>query len=98
MFSKGGMKLFVKLSQSLSSIAVNIIMLDDSYGKIGEGSVSVITFDFHRVDEIIEIEINEKRRRDEILRRRVKPRVDDVLPLDPIPPIPFPDLIQDIAT
>lgn len=44
MFGKRGMKLFGKLSQSLSSIAVNTIMLDDSYGKIGEGSVPVMIF------------------------------------------------------
>ena len=95
MFGKGGMKLFASCynrCHRLQSIpSCSTIRMERS-------AVSVITFDFHRVDEIIDIEINEKRRRDEILRRRVKPRVDDVLPLDPIPPIPLPDLIQDIAT
>lgn len=64
MFGKGGMKLFVKLSQPSLSIAVNNITPDDSHGKIGEGQVRITTLDFEngtRTDEIIDVEANEKR-------------------------------------
>lgn len=84
------MKLFVKLSQAQSSIEVNNITLNDSYDKIGEGSVHITTLDFEnrtRIDEIIDVEGNEKRRRDEVLRRRASSHLQDTMPRTYISPM-----------
>lgn len=43
-------------------------------------------------DEIIDAEVNEKRRRDDILRGRVRPRLEDTLPRTSAPPVPSPNV------
>ena len=69
-FGKKEMKKFVKLSQSSSaSVAINTITLDDSHYILEEESTPITTFDFKNdthTNEIINIEVNEKRGRDEI--------------------------------
>jgi hypothetical protein len=59
----------------------------------------ITTLDFEkgtRTDEIIDVEVNEKRRRDEILRRRVKPRVEDTFPRNSRPSAHLPDSAPEI--
>ena len=96
MFGKGGMKRLITLTTAaavISPIAAggNNITLE-SYGNLGpQSSVMITTLDFEngtRTDEIIDVEVNEKRRRDDILRRRVRPRLDDSHPYVPPPPEP----------
>jgi hypothetical protein len=102
MIGKGGMKRFVALTTSVAtpvttSIAAgnNNITLE-SYGNLGpQSSVMITTLDFEtgtRTEEIIDVEVNEKRRRDEILRRRVRPRTEDTEPRTPAAPVPPPDV------
>lgn len=81
MFGKGGMKKIFELTTPTATANNNNITLDTTYGNLGEGSVRITTLDFDngtRTDEIIDADVNERRRREnEILRRRVRPRVDD---------------------
>src|ERR1700689_902679 len=69
----------VSVAPSVAVSTNNITV--ESYGNLGsESSVMVTTLDFEkgtRMDEIIDANVDEKRRRDEILRRRVRPRLDD---------------------
>lgn len=58
------------------------------------------TLDFEndtRIDEIIDVEANEKRRREQVLRRRVKPRLKNTLHRASIPPVLLPTIVQDTA-
>ena len=96
MFGKGGMKRLITLTTAAAAISPiaaggNNITLE-SYGNLGpQSSVMITTLDFEngtRTDEIIDVEVNEKRRRDDILRRRVRPRLDDSHPYVPPPPEP----------
>jgi hypothetical protein len=101
MWGKGGMKKLLSFAAPTVPITVgnNNITLE-SYGDLGsQSSVMITTLDFEngtRTDEIIDAEVNEKRRRDEILRRRVRPRLEEdvlphapALPRVPIPPVPL---------
>src|SRR4030095_5536704 len=61
----------------------NNITLDNLVHLGNKNSVHVTYIDFDndtQRDEIIDAEVYEKRRREDILRRRVRPRVDDVRP------------------
>src|SRR5947207_1697564 len=86
MYGKGGMKRLVVAPMPISVGNNNITL--ENYGNLGpESSIHVTTLDFEngiRTDEIIDAEVDEKRRRDEILRRRVKPRLQG--PEGPLPP------------
>jgi hypothetical protein len=100
MWGKGGMKKFIAMVAPTAATVTPVIpppvsvgnhnIMLESYGNLGpQSSVRVTTLDFEngtRTDEIIDADVNEKRRRDEILRRRVKPRVEDTFPRVPIPP------------
>jgi len=88
MWGKGGMKKLLTLATPALPVpmsapivaGINNITLE-SYGELGsQSSVMITTLDFEngtRTDEIIDAEVNEKRRRDEILRRRTRPRLED---------------------
>jgi hypothetical protein len=103
MWNKGGMKIFLAMAASTMtatpaisppvSVSNNNVTLE-SYGNLGpQSSVHVTTLDFENgcaTDEIFDADVNEKRRRDEILRRRVRPRTEDTFPRAPIPPVPSP--------
>src|SRR4030095_6102840 len=85
MFGKGGMK---KLLENPPAVVVqnNNITLDNLAHLGNKNSVHVTYIDFDtdtQRDEIIDVEVYEKRRREDILRRRVRPRVDDVRPAPP---------------
>ena len=62
---KKDMKKFVKLSQSSSaSVAINTITLNNSHDILEEESTRITIFDFKddtHTNEIINIEVNEKR-------------------------------------
>jgi Protein of unknown function (DUF4100) len=105
MIGKGGMKRFVALTTSVATPVTTPItpiaagghnITLESYGNLGpQSSVMITTLDFEnntRTDEIIDVEVNEKRRRDEILRRRVRPRTEDTGPRTPAAPVPPPDV------
>src|SRR5208282_1067839 len=87
----------ITVASSVPPIAVgnNNITLESYDNLDPQSSVMITTLDFEndtRTDEIIDAEVNEKRRRDEILHRRVKPRLEeDVLPRTPPPPAPPPN-------
>ena len=92
MYGKGGMKRLV--APMPISVGTNNITLEN-YGNIGpESSIHVTTLDFEtgiRTDEIIDAQVEEKRRRDEILRRRVRPRLEDTgnpVSTPPVAPAP----------
>jgi len=94
MYGKGGMKRLVAPAAVPISVGNNNITLEN-YGNIGpESSIHVTTLDFEngiRTDEIIDAQVDEKRRRDEILRRRVRPRVEDTgVPMPPLSTTPVP--------
>jgi hypothetical protein len=62
-----------------------IFTLDDEpFGSLGEGSVRVTTLDFDkgiRTDEIIDADVNEKRKRNDLEKsRRVRSRIDGGYP------------------
>ena len=90
MWGKGGMKRFlvtaapvVILPPTAAPVAVinNNITLEPLATLGPESSVMVTTLGFEkgtRTDEIIDVNVDEKRRRDEAFRRRVKPRHDDL--------------------
>src|SRR5208282_6588240 len=86
----------ITVASSVPPIAVgnNNITLESYDNLDPQSSVMITTLDFEndtRTDEIIDAEVNEKRRRDEILHRRVKPRLEeDVLPRTSPPPTPPP--------
>ena len=65
----------------------------ESYENLGpQSSVMITTLDFEngtRTDEIIDVDVNEKRRRDDILRRRVRPRLEDILSRTPALLVPL---------
>src|SRR5947207_5271743 len=94
MIGNGGMKRFIALTtvnvvpSAISRISAggNNITLE-SYGNLGpQSSVMITTLDLEngtRMDEIIDAEVNEKRRRDDILHRRVRPHLKDTLPCTP---------------
>jgi len=66
-----------------STFQTNNISLEPVAELGNSGTVHVVTLDFDgevRTDEIIDVDVLEKRRRDEVLRRRVRPRTDDVFP------------------
>ena len=93
MYGKGGMKRLVNAPPPAVPISVtnaNITIGDLLFGNIGEGSVRIITLDFEngtRINEVIDVNINEKRKRNDILnRRRVRFRADKT-PM-PSPPQP----------
>ena len=86
----------ITVASSVPPIAVgnNNITLESYDNLDPQSSVMITTLDFEndtRTDEIIDAKVNEKRRRDEILHRHVKPRLEeDVLPRTPSPPAPPP--------
>lgn len=89
-FNKGGMK---KIFESIitPTIATNnkIALEGSTHGSLGpEGLVRITTLDLDNnilTDEIIDVEVNEKRKRDEIVRRRMRPRLDDEHIIPPAP-------------
>ena len=85
------MKKLFETQPAPSTFQTNNISLE-SIAELGNsGTVHVVTLDFDgevRTDEIIDVDVLEKRRRDEVLRRRVRPRTDDVFPA-PIGDIPM---------
>ena len=91
MWGKGGMKRFLVVAPAFMSppaaapaAVISNITLEPLATLGPESSVMVTTLDFEkgtRTDEIIDVNIDEKRRRDEAFRRPVKPRhYDDDLP------------------
>ena len=93
MFGKGGMKALLAPQPTSTPVTTttassNSIMLNSRYGSIGEGTVLNTTLDFEnniRTDEIIDVEINEKRKRGDINQaRRIRSRIDDVPTLIPV--------------
>jgi hypothetical protein len=97
MISKGGMiKLIALTTMNVAALViapvtagVNNITLESHSDLGSQSSVMVTTLDFGtHTDEIIDVDLNEKRRRDDIHRRRVRPRFEDNLPHTPTPPIP----------
>jgi hypothetical protein len=93
MFNRGGMKkMFAFITNTPTVASTSNITLEGPkpvYGQLGpEGTVLFTTLDFEndtRTDEVIDIEVYEKRRRDDILRRRVRPRLDDEHVIPPPP-------------
>ena len=87
MFGKGGMKALLPQQPTVmptatpTTVSSNGIMLNSRYGSIGEGTVLNTTLDFEnniRTDEIIDVEVNEKRKRGSAEQaRRVRSRIDD---------------------
>ncbi len=90
MYGRGGMKWIVELSHPRASpsspalvmVNTSTIMIHDScfYGNLYEGSIRVTTLDYEngvRIDEIIDAEVEMKRKKDNIERTRgVRPRLD----------------------
>src|SRR5438045_7440203 len=70
------MKKLFETQPAPSTFQTNNISLE-SIAELGNsGTVHVVTLDFDgevRTDEIIDVDVLEKRRRDEVLRRRVRP-------------------------
>ena len=87
MFGKGGMKALLQQQPAATpattptSVSSNNIVLNSRYGSIGEGTVLTTTLDFEnnvRIDEIIDVEVNEKRKRGNLDQaRRLRSRIDD---------------------
>ena len=88
MFGKGGMKVLIPQQPTAmpptampTTVTTNGIMLNSRYGTIGEGTVLNTTLDFEnnvRIDEIIDVDVNEKRKRGSVEQaRRVRSRTDD---------------------
>jgi len=76
------MKLF-ESTPVIVSVTNNSITLEPTAYIGNQSSVRLTTLDIDgnvQTDEIIDVDVFEKRRRDEILRRRVRLRVDDVRP------------------
>jgi hypothetical protein len=89
MFGKGGMiKLIGKDGGPPAPVGANSITLD-CLGRLGdESSVRITHIDFEtgvQTDEIVDAEVYEKRRREEILKRRVRPRTETNYDLRPAP-------------
>jgi len=91
MWGKGGMKRFLVTAASVvtspaaapAAVINNNIKLEPLAALGPESSVMVTTLDFEkgtRTDEIVDVSVEEKRRRDEVFRRRVRPRHEDDLP------------------
>jgi len=82
MFGRGGMKKVFESPPIISAQSNNIML--DSLGHLGNhNSIRVTYIDFDtdtQIDEIIDADVYEKRRRDDVLRRRVRPRLDDGRP------------------
>lgn len=83
MFNKGGMK---KFFESINSLTIgannnNITLERSIYDSLGpEGLMRVTTLDLENniiTNEIIGVEVNEKRKKDKIYRRRTRPRLND---------------------
>ena len=91
MFNRGGMKKFFEFHNiPIVGAANNNIILEGSiYGSLGpEGLVHVTTLDLENnviTDEVIDVEVNEKRKKDEIYRRCMRPRLDDEHIIPPPP-------------
>lgn len=90
MFNKAGMRKVFETSNTPAIATTNDITLEGStYGSLGsEGLVRVTTLDLENnmvTVEIIDVEVNEKRKRDEISRRRLRPRLDDEHVIPPAP-------------
>ena len=84
MFNKGGMKEALRIRMAAISADVGAITFDDRvFASLGpqNGSARVTTLDFEngiRTDQIIDVEANEKRKRDALDRtRRVRSRIDE---------------------
>src|SRR5438552_2806461 len=83
MFNRGGMKKLFETQPAPSTFQTNNISLEPVAELGNSGTVHVVTLDFDgevRTDEIIDVDVLEKRRRDEVLRRRVRPRTDNIFP------------------
>jgi len=90
MYGKGGMKRFFELSRSIaapvpvtSSSVSNITFSDETYSNLGSSrSVLLTTLDFDkgtRIDEIIDADVYEKRKRTNFDQgRNVRPQTDDM--------------------
>jgi hypothetical protein len=74
----------------------NITFDDEPFGKLGEGSVRVTTLDFDngiRTDEIIDADVNEKRKRNDLEKsRRVRSRIDGGYPPVTVTDVPEEDM------
>ena len=83
MYGRGGMKKFFEGSPAIISVTNNAITLEPTTYIGNQSSVRLTTLDIDgnvQTDEIVDADVFEKRRRDEILRPRVRPRADDVRP------------------
>src|SRR5437667_3443300 len=82
MFGRGGMKIPLETPPAIPVQNNNITL--DNLGHLGnQSSVHITYLDFDndtRRDELVDVEVYEKRRRDDILHRRIRPRLDDVHP------------------
>ena len=112
MFEKEGMKKLLILVISASVVSVvsifsliatsnNNITLE-SYGDLdSQASIMIIILDFEndtRSNEIIDANVYEKQRRNEILRQRIRPHLkDNILSRAPIPSIPLSNPISEIV-
>jgi hypothetical protein len=77
---EGGMKTFFELAKpptvSVGNITVEEGPISGTFGPESFVQFTTLYFDNDtRTDEIINVEVYEKRRRDDILRRRVHPRL-----------------------
>jgi hypothetical protein len=79
MFGKGGMKRLLNLATPAADVRV-ITYDDQNLAVLGEGSTRVTTYDFERgirTDEIIDADVEEKRKKDDVERtRRVRSRIN----------------------
>ncbi|HEU4342387.1 MAG TPA: retropepsin-like aspartic protease [Candidatus Binatia bacterium] len=82
MYGRGGMKALISNSPPASAVNVSTrnILLDDPYAHVGHGAILRTTLDFEkgtRVDEIVDVNVDEKRKRDSEPRfRNVRPRTE----------------------
>ena len=96
MSGKGGIKRLVDAERTyVAPPAVNTrnITLDSDYAHLGNGTLMRTTLDFDkgtRIEEIIDVDVEEKRRADREFPRRVRPRTtpdSDVRTPTPLPPM-----------
>ena len=107
MFEKGGMKKVIGQGSPVTASTRNITV-DEFYGHLGGDSVLRTTLDFEegtRMDEIVDVNVAEKRKFGrEPHRRQVRPRTDagpsqtltPPTPPVPIPPVPIPQQSQPV--
>jgi hypothetical protein len=97
MFGKGGMKKFFESQTLTASVSNNNITLDEACGSIGNGNLVCVTTIMDNgsvLQEIVDAEVNEKRKRADVEQgRRVRFCRDGVpRPYPPAPsqPVPIP--------